>query len=103
MGLTAIPTGVDMSGWGGDTTHYKVSDGTFLAVEVDNGAAPDEMLMENIRGAVGPRPIIQERRPTVIIACRANGSAVSLDRLHQFDPGTSAVEALTLAGYAVKK
>jgi hypothetical protein len=104
--------------------HYAIDDGTYVAVDVDTGVVTPEKAAHQVASypyrcwdAKSQKPIYAaaaveqiagaalltyRQRPTVVIvAVDANGDAASLDRLHEFPPGTSHEEALARAGYSV--
>ena len=93
-----------MSPWGAGVEHYRLDDGSHVAVSVDVG--PNERAQQFIAetlGVIGGTIHRYDIEPTVIIACDEAGVATSLDRLHTFPPGTSHEDALAAAGYTMRE
>ena len=109
----AHKTNVDMSTWAPGVEHWSVGGGVYYAVMVDNKM--DTFLtpyLEEIEKFTdinfGTHQILA--RPTTLVRCDANGVAIDADTStpaieliteYSFDPGTSAKQALALAGYEV--
>lgn len=102
MAETATRTGVDMAPWGPGVIHYQTSGGMYLAVSVDVGpdARAVALISETAQSAGGTIHTFVDE-PTVIMECGEHGEAITLDRLREFPPGTSHVDALRWAGYEV--
>lgn len=101
---TATRLDTVMDTWAPTTFHYAISDGTYVAVEVDDSGPTEAMqaYVEQVNTLeVTPMPMTYTPRPTVIIAATEDGRAVNLTRLHEFPPGTSHDDALIRAGFEV--
>lgn len=102
---TLLPTSLPI--WPPTTSHYAISDGTWLLVEVDeNGpTAVMQAYVDQVADVTNtelvPMPMDYVLRPTVILPANAAGFATSLDVLHRFDAGTTAADALAQAGFEV--
>ena len=121
--MQAHRTNVDMGHWGPGVTHWAAGD-VFYAVMVDdatNGVLPkfvtaalreieefSELLDAN--GNFDVRTHVVMPRETTLIRCDAAGIAIDADTStpaiellveHRFPPGTSAVDAITAAGFTV--
>ena len=83
--MKAVELDTDMSGWPPGTKHFRMPDGSYVAVEYDtaNTEKFDGYVDEVTQGAAHR----YAPRPTAVIACDENGCATSLDRLYTFKPG----------------
>lgn len=88
-----------MGNWSPGTRHYAISDGTYVAVEVDSGITPE--MAAAVQQVAGAALLNYAPRPTVIISVNSEGNATSLERLHTFPPGTTHEDALIQAGYEI--
>lgn len=122
--MKAQPTGLPMDTWGPGVEHWAAGD-QFYAVMVDetaNGAIPN-FITAHLTEIAEFRDLMDERgnfdvrvhtvltRPTTLVLCDEHGVAIDADTstpaielitVHEFPPGTSAAEAMKLAGYEVK-
>lgn len=101
---SATKLDTDMSHWGGGVTHYRLEDGTHIAISVDTGPAERaQALVAETLGEIGGSIHTYDTEPTVILPCDENGVATSLDRLHEFPPGTTHAEALEQLAIKLEK
>lgn len=105
MRITLLDT--DMAHLGPGVRHYRTEDGQYLAVSVDAGITQRaENTINEVTAAMG-LPSLRSGAytispiPTVILACDEIGQAATLDRLHEFPPGTTHEEALEALGFTV--
>ena len=100
----------DMFAWPENTRHYRLKDGTYLAVEAtmpgDNvvpvGAMP---MIDEVVAIVGQGRKIKTfvQRPTVVFAVTEDARPLNddLTPIAKFDPGTSHEDALKQMGHKV--
>lgn len=98
--MTAVELPTDMSAWACGTRHFQLTNGSFVAIEVDQGqnetlVAP---LVDEVTRGAAYRYV---QRPTVVIETDENGYATSLERLHEFPPGTSCEDALAAITFPI--
>ncbi|CPR84665.1 MULTISPECIES: DUF7572 family protein [Mycobacteroides] len=94
----AVELNTDMSHWPTGAKHYRLGDGSYVVIEVDERDDRLDEQVNQITRLTGGAAYTYTPRPTVVIAVDENACAVSLDRLHEFEPGTSHTQALALIG-----
>lgn len=80
-----------MSAWPAGCKHFRLADGTYVVIDVDT---PDERHDRHVDQIVRGAEYTYTPRPTVVIAVDENACATSLERLHEFAPGTTHDEAI---------
>ncbi|WP_100466080.1 DUF7572 family protein [Mycobacteroides abscessus] len=89
----AVELDTDMSRWPAGAKHYRLSDGSYVVIEVDQREPRHDTHVHQItQGAA----YTYTPRPTVVIAVDENACATTLDRLYEFAPGTTHAQALAL-------
>ena len=83
----------DLPQWPKGTRHYALANGDYVVIEVDE---PEPRLDEYVEEVTRGAGYTYTQRPTVVIEVDENANATSLDRLHEFPPGTSHADALAL-------
>ncbi|MDO3023413.1 hypothetical protein DDK07_07845 [Mycobacteroides abscessus] len=87
----AVELQTDLCAWPQGCKHYRLSDGSYVVIDIDTPEERHDRHVDEItRGAA----YVYTARPTVVIAVDENACATSLDRLHEFPPGTTHTEAL---------
>lgn len=80
-----------MSAWPAGCKHFRLADGTYVVIDVDT---PDERHDRHVDQIARGAEYTYTPRPTVVIAVDENACATSLERLHEFAPGTTHDEAI---------
>jgi len=91
----AVELQTDMSAWPDGCKHYRLTDGSHVVIDVDT---PEERHDRHVDEITRGAPYVYTPRPTVAIAVDANACATSLERLHEFAPGTTHDEAIAQMG-----
>lgn len=89
----AVELDTDMSHWPAGAKHYRLPDGSYVVIEIDEREPRHD---DHVNQITAGAAYTYTPRPTVVIAVDENACATSLDRLHEFTPGTSHAGVLAL-------
>ncbi|MCU8690156.1 hypothetical protein OE265_07540 [Mycobacteroides abscessus] len=89
--MNAVELQTDMSAWPAGCKHFRLADGTYVVIDIDT---PDERHDRHVDQITRGAEYTYTPRPTVVIAVDENACATSLERLHEFAPGTTHDEAI---------
>ncbi|SKL35881.1 Uncharacterised protein [Mycobacteroides abscessus subsp. massiliense] len=89
--MNAVEMATDMSCWPAGCRHYRLGDGSYVVIEVDQSEPRYDTHVHQITQGAG---YTYRQRPTVVVAVDENGCATSLDRMYEFAPGTSHDEVI---------